>query len=145
MNLDDLLKLGAQVFQKSNLSGKAGSNLDPRSIIAALTGLTGGKGFDIGSIINNFDTGGLGDIAKTWLGDGANRSISPNQVVDAMGQDKIADFASQLGLSPDEAAGGLSEAFPQMIDKGSAGGSLLDSLGGMDDVIGMAGKLFGRK
>lgn len=144
MNLDDLLKLGAQIFQKSDLSGKAGSNLDLGSIIAALTGLTGGKGFDIGSIVNNFDIGGLGDIAKTWLGDGSNGSISPNQVVDVMGKDKIADFATQLGLSPDEAAGGLSEALPQMIDKGSVGGSLLDSLGGMEDVIGLAGKLFGR-
>ncbi len=144
MNLNDLLKLGAQVFQKSDLSGKAGSNLDPGSIIAAITGLTGGKGFDIGSIINKLDIGGLGDISKTWLGDGTNGSISPNQVVDVMGKDKIADFAAQLGLSPDEAAGGLSEALPQMIDKGSSGGSLLDSLGGMDDVIGLAGKLFGR-
>lgn len=144
MNLNDLLQMGAQVFSKSNLSGEAGSNLDPASIITALTELTGGKGFDIGSLINNFDSGDLGNLAQSWLGDGANESISPNQIMDALGQDKIGDFASKLGLSPEEAAGGLSEALPQMVDKGSTGGSLLDSIGGIEGAIGLAGKLFGR-
>jgi hypothetical protein len=35
-------------------------------------------------------------------------------------------------------------ALPQMVDKASSGGSLLDSIGGVEGVLGMAGKLFNR-
>ena len=61
-----------------------------------------------------------------------------------LGADKIADFASKLGLSNEEAAGGLSEALPQMVDKASSGGSLLDSIGGISGAVGLASKLFGK-
>ncbi len=144
--MDELLQLGAKMFSKSNLSGDAGSNLDMGSLASALSGLTGGSGgFDLGALINNLDTGGLGDMAKSWLGDGANAGISPDQISNAIGSDKITEFASKLGLSTEEAAGGLSEALPQMVDNASSGGSLLDSFGGVEGVLGLAGKLFGNK
>ena len=146
MDMNELLQLGATMFSKSNLSGNAGSNLDMGSLASALSGLTGGKGgFDLGAIMNNLDAGGLGDMAKSWLGDGANAGISPDQISDVIGSDKIAEFASKLGLSTEEATGGLSEALPQMIDNASSGGSFLDSLGGVEGVLGFASKLFGSK
>ena len=145
MNMDDLLQMGAKIFSDSQLSGDAGSKLDLGSLVSALSGLTGqGQGFDIGSLLNNLNAGGLGDIAKSWLGDGGNAAISPDQISSVLGSDRIAEFASKLGLSTEEAAGGLSEALPQIMDKGSSGGSLLDSLGGVEGVMGLAGKLFGR-
>ena len=53
------------------------------------------------------------------------------------GSDKISEFASKLGLSEDEAAGGLSEALPQLVDKASSGGSLLESMGGISGALGI--------
>ncbi len=145
MNLNDLIQLGATVFRDSNLSGDAGSQLDIEAIGSALSGLTGGSGqLDIGSILESLNSGGLAEVASSWLGDGANERISPDQVSEVIGSDKISDFASKLGLGIDEAAGGLSEALPQMIDKASSGGSILDSIGGIEGAIGLAGKLFGR-
>ena len=61
-----------------------------------------------------------------------------------LGADKVSEFASRLGLSEEEAAGGLSEALPQMVDTASSGGSLLDSIGGLSGAMGMAGKLLGK-
>ena len=143
MNMNELLQLGATMFSKSNLSGNAGSNLDMGSLASALSGLTGGSGgFDLGAIMNNLDAGGLGDMAKSWLGDGANAGISPDQISDVIGSDKIAEFASKLGISTEEATGGLSEALPQMIDNARSRGSFLDSLGGVEGVLGFASKLF---
>ena len=146
MNMDELLRLGAKMFSKSNLSGDAGSNLDMGSLTSALSGLTSGSGgFDLSALMNNLDAGGLGYKAKSWLGDGANAGVSPDQISDAIGSDKIAAFASKLGLSKEEAAGGLSEALPQMVDNASSGGSILDSIGGMEGALGLASKLFGGK
>ena len=143
--MDELLQMGATMFSKSNLSGDAGSNLDLGSLTSALSGLTDGDGgFDLGGLMKNLNAGGLGDMAKSWLGDGANMGISADQIGSVIGSDKLSEFASKLGLSVDEAAGGLSDALPQMVDKGSSGGSLLDSIGGLEGALGLAGKLFGK-
>jgi uncharacterized protein YidB (DUF937 family) len=148
MDMGDIVKMGATMFIKSKLSGDSGSGLDLGSLTSALSGLTGGNndngGFDIGSILSNMDSGGLGSIAKSWLGDGDNEAISTDQVTSMFGADKISEFASKLGLTEEEAAGGLSDALPHMIDKSSSGGSLLDSIGGVSGAIGLASKIFGR-
>ena len=148
MDMIELLKTGAATFINSNKSGNAGSGLDIGTLMSAFSGLAGGggsnAGIDLGSLISKMDTGGLGAIAKSWLGDGNNESISPDQINTMFGADKISEFASTLGLSKEEAAGGLSDALPQMVDKASSGGSLLDSMGGISGVLGMAGKLFGK-
>ncbi len=148
MDMANLLKMGATMFKDSKQSGDAGSGLDIGSLTSALSGLAGGGsstgGFDLGSLLSKMDSGGLGAIAKSWLGDGNNEAISPDQISDMLGPDKISEFASKLGLSSEEAAGGLSEALPQMVDKASSDGSLLDSIGGVSGAIGMASKLFGK-
>ena len=145
MKMDELLQMGATVFSKSSLSGNAGSNLDVSSLVTALSSLTGSDGgFNVGALMKNMDAGGLGDIAKSWLGDGANEAISPEQITSAIGSGKIAEFASKLGISEKEATGGLSEALPKMMDKASSGGSFLDSIGGVEGALGFASKLFGK-
>jgi len=148
MDMANLLKMGAATFINSKKSGDAGSGLDIGNLMSALSSLAGGDrsqgGFDLGSLLSKMDSGGLGAIAKSWLGDGNNEAISPDQIANMLGADKISEFASKLGLSNQEAAGGLSEALPQMVDKASSGGSLLDSIGGITGAMGMAGKLFGK-
>ena len=147
MDMGDLLKMGASAFMNSQRSGDAGSGLDLGSLTSALSGLTGDSeegGLDIGSILGKMQEGGLGDMAQSWLGDGDNASVDSNQITDMFGADKISEFASRLGMSQEEAVGGLSDALPQMVDNASSGGSLLDSIGGISGAIGLAGKLFGR-
>lgn len=146
MDMKDLLKLGAQSFKDSQGSGAAGSNLDISSLSSALSGLTGGSkgGLDISSLMGLMQNKGMGDLVQSWLGDGQNQSISGDQVRNLLGGDKLSSFASQLGVSEDEAVGGLQDALPHMMDNASKGGSLLDSLGGAKGVMGLASKLFGR-
>jgi uncharacterized protein YidB (DUF937 family) len=145
MDIANLIKMGAETFINSNKSGEAGSGLDLGTLVTSLSGLLGGGqgGIDLSSLISKFSSAGLGSIVNSWLGDGANESISANQIMEMFGANKISEFASNLGLSQEEAAGGLSDAIPQMVDKASSGGSLLDSIGGLSGALGMAGKLFG--
>lgn len=98
---------------------------------------------NMGSLLSKMDSSGLSNQAKSWLGDGNNEAILPEQISSMFSADKISEFASKLGLSNEEAAGGLSEALPQMVDKASSGGSLLDSIGGIQGAIGVASKLCG--
>lgn len=149
MDMADLIKMGATMFMNSKMSGDNGSGLDLDSLVSALSGLTGGSsdqggGLDIGSILGNMQSGDMGDMLSSWLGDGENTAISGDQVASIFGQDKISDFASKLGLSEEEAVGGLQDALPSMVDKASSGGSILDSIGGISGAIGLASKMFGR-
>jgi len=147
MDMGSLLKMGASAFMNSDGSGEAGSGLDSDMLSNALASLTGDSaesGLDIGSLLGQMQSGGLAEMAASFLGDGANEEMSDNNITDLFGSDKISQFASQLGLSDSEAVGGLREAMPQMMDQASSGGSLLDSIGGISGAIGLASKLFGK-
>ena len=142
MDISDILKIGAQVFQSNTDSSTDG--LDLGDISSALSSLLGGSqgGIDLGGIVSRLQEGGLASIAASWLGDGANDGISTDQVKNLLGQEKIDAFSTQLGVSQENALNGLAAALPSVVDKSSSGGSILDSLGGMGDLAGLAGKLF---
>jgi len=127
------------------LMSKLGTANDSGAAASALDDLVGGdKGFDLGDIVGQFTAGGgdLASKAQSWLGDGANEAISPTQIQDAIGGDKLEAFASKLGIGRDEASSGLSQILPELIDKSSRGGSLLDSVGGAGGLAGLASKFF---
>ena len=80
----------------------------------------------------------LGNIVSSWLGDGANSAISPDNITELLGESQISNFASQLGTDSSGAAAGLAETLPQIMDKSSSGGSLLESAGGLGGLMGAA-------
>ena len=127
---------------KGLLAQKLGG--DNAMIEAAMGSLLGGGqqggGLDIGSLVSGMQAKGLGDVASSWLGDGENADISPDQLKDVLGQDKIAAAAQQLGTDEGSLLDGLKDAIPQMVDKSSSGGNLLDAVGGLGGVANMAKK-----
>lgn len=140
----DLMKLGTQL-----ILSKLGGNTSESGIASALSSLLGGGsnnsgGLDIGSLVSNMmsNGGGLENIVSSWLGDGDNDAVSGSQIKDLLGGDKISQFANELGIDEDSAADSLADAVPQMVDKASSGGSLLDAIGGIDGALNLAKKLF---
>ena len=112
---------------------------DESAIGNAIGSLLGGGSdgdLDIGGLASKFAGGDLGGALQSWLGDGDNDAVSAEQVTSALGADKVAEFAQQLGIGQEEAGGALSDLLPNLIDQSSSGGSLLGGL------AGMAGKLF---
>lgn len=143
MDINQLLQIGAKAFMNSPKSGNAGSKLDMTSLMGALAAVGGsGSNLDISSLISGMKGQGMEGLLQSWLGDGQNQAISSNQVSNLLGSDKVSAFASQLGISEEEAIGGLEDAMPEMMDKASSGGSLLDSIGGVQGAMGLASKLF---
>lgn len=136
----DLMKLATTVLA-SKLGGSAGGNSDMlQSVIGSLLGGSGGQGIDLGSLVGNLQGGGLADIAESWLGDGDNAEISESQITDLLGSDKLKQAAQQLGADEGDLLSGLKEMLPQVVDKSSSGGSLLDSVGGIGGLASMASK-----
>ena len=144
MNIQELLKIGAQAFQ-SGVADQITGSLSIDTITDALAGLMPGEGnnVDIGALLGKMQGGGLGAMAQTWLGDGDNDGIDASQLVELFGRNSIRSFAGKLGLDEGTALSGLQQAVPKMVDKASSGGSL-DAIGGLSGALGMAGKFFGR-
>ncbi len=137
----DLLRIGAQL-----LANKLGDSADggEEGVMGALGGLLGDSdgNLDLGSLVSQMSGGDLSGMLGSWLGDGDNDSISMDQIKDLFGGDKISEFASQLNISENQASESLADAVPQMVDKASSGGSLLDSIGGISGAMDMAKKFF---
>lgn len=102
--------------------------------------LGGGDKADIGGLVNGLKEKGLGDVASSWLGDGENAEISADQLKDVLGEEKVAEAAAKLGTDEGSLLDGLKDALPQLVDKASSGGSLLDSVGGIGGLASMAKK-----
>lgn len=136
----DLLSLGAKMFTKSLGGGSKG--MDPGVLQSALGGLIGdGDQLNLGSLVSNMQKGGLGSLLGSWLGDGANQAVSSQQLGNILGDDKIRQFASRLDIDENLARNGLSQALPEVVDKSSSGGSLLDAVGGVGGLMGMVNKI----
>lgn len=145
MDMSDVLQIGAQLFQ-SKLD-RDGDGLDIGDIISALSTLLANKegtGVDLSSLVGQMNSGDLMSMAASWLGNGENQSISTEQVAGLFDSEKLMSFAKQLGLSEGQALNGLAEAVPNIVDKSSSDGSLLDAVGGISGAIGLASKLFSR-
>ena len=134
----DIMQLGAQLLQS-----KLGGDGESGDMMTALSGLIGGEnGIDIAGLVSKMQgDGGLAELASSWLGDGENAAISGDQVRELLGSEKIAEFAASLNVDEDTAVSGLSDMLPEVVDKSSAGGSILDSVGGIGGLMEMAGKL----
>lgn len=126
----DLLKVASQLFM-NKMSG--GDNLDQSSVMGALSQLlpTSGGNLDIGSLVSMFtqNSGGLASLAQSWLSDGGNQDFGIDDVLGLFGENKVGDFASKLGVDTQEAASGLSNMIPDLIDQSSEGGNLVADIG----------------
>ena len=141
MDLGDIVQLGTQMFKE-----KVG-DVDDGSVMDALSGLLSNEegGLDLSNILSSLTNGDLGSIVSSWIGSGENASIDASQLTELLGSDKVSAFAEKLGIDPDTALSGLTDALPNMVDKATPEGeSLLDQFGGLDGIMDMAGKFFGR-
>lgn len=135
------MNLATQLLASKLGDSGSGTNNDLlQSVIGNLLGGSGKQGIDLGSLVGSLQNSGLGNIAESWLGDGGNDHISRSQIESMLGSDKIQDAASQLGANQNDLLRGLQEILPQVVDKSSSGGNLLDSVGGLGGLANLASK-----
>jgi uncharacterized protein YidB (DUF937 family) len=82
---------------------------------------------DLGGLVSQLQQGGLGTQVQSWLGNGNNLPVSPDQLRAALGSDQVRQIAQHFGVSPDAALQLLSEHLPGVIDKASPNGVLSPS------------------
>ncbi len=148
MDLTEILNMGADII-KGNSDDNT-TNLDSKSITDALSNIFSGKdgeSIDLSSILSKISDGNFSEIIGSWIGNGENKPISTEEISDLLGEDKISEFASSLGLNLDSAKKALSDALPNLVDKVTSGDNsfindMLEKVGGVDGAMDMIGKMF---
>jgi uncharacterized protein YidB (DUF937 family) len=125
--------LGGQQAQ-----GAAGDN----PMLQVVMGLMNNSG-GLSGLLGKFQQGGLGDLMQSWVGTGSNLPISAEQIQHVLGSGALGDIASKLGIQPEQAAGELSQALPNVVDKLTPDGQLPAEGDLMATAQQMLGKLLG--
>ena len=77
-----------------------------------------------GSTVRDLERSGHGEIARSWVGRGANQPITPQKLEAALGEDAIRDLIQQTGMEREELLEVLSEHLPRVIDHLTPSGRL---------------------
>jgi uncharacterized protein YidB (DUF937 family) len=110
-------------------SGATGGGLDDL-LKGGLGGLLGGGATGgvlsggLNDLLKQFQQNGKGDVAESWIGPGANKAISPNDLATALGADRINTLAGFSGMSRDDLLNGLSQRLPDVVDQLTPDGRL---------------------
>ena len=95
----------------------------------------------LGGVVGRMKEQGYGREADSWVGTGENVPISADVLSQILGRDVIDQSARAMGISPDEAAGGLAQVFPEIVNEITPNGRV-DS--GSDDIVAKAMEILQR-
>jgi uncharacterized protein YidB (DUF937 family) len=80
----------------------------------------------VAGVLDKFRQGGYADQADSWQSAGQNMPLSGNALQEVLGSGTIGQIAGQLGMSHGDAAGGLAQMLPQLIDQFTPNGAVPD-------------------
>lgn len=70
----------------------------------------------LGDLMKQLQNNGQGDTAQSWVSDGPNKQIAPNDLANALGADQIDHLTSQTGMSRDQLLAELSQELPDAVN-----------------------------
>ena len=90
----------------------------------AVTGLFGGQqaqgtpglGGGLQGLLGQFERAGLGSVAQSWVGNGPNQSISPDQMRGVFGDQQIQNMSQQSGIPQEDLLSQLAHHLPHVVD-----------------------------
>jgi uncharacterized protein YidB (DUF937 family) len=88
-------------------------------------------------LVQSFHDKGLGGIASSWVGSGANSPITAEQVHQVLGSDQVKELAAKAGINPDTAGSVIAQLLPTLVDKLTPNGSVPDH----SNVLAMASSM----
>lgn len=110
------------------LGGLLGGGQQPAPVQQPMEGGLGG----LMGLLSRFQQNGLGHVADSWVGTGANQPVSPQQLEQVFGQQQVQQMAQQANMPPQALLSQLSQFLPQVVDRLTPNGQLppADAFGG---------------
>lgn len=109
-----------------NLFGGGGDQSALLKGLGETMGSSGGGG--VAGLLNKFDAAGLGDKARSWIGDsGPKQPVSGDEVRQALGDQQVTQIAGKAHMQPQEASDKLADILPDTVSKLTPGGKIPDA------------------
>jgi uncharacterized protein YidB (DUF937 family) len=103
----------------------SGIGLD--DLLGSIFGRQGGGGLGgLGELLSQMQRAGFGQQADSWVGRGQNAPLPPDAMEQVFGRGGIAEIARRAGLSESDAARGLSQLLPEVVDRVTPDGKVPD-------------------
>ena len=112
----------ADMLGTNQASGGVGNAPASGGLAGALAGSSLGAGLK--DLLDRFRQNGHDDKVQSWVSTGANQQIAPNEIEQALGEERIQWLVEQTGMPRDQLLHGLSGELPQAIDKLTPDGRL---------------------
>lgn len=93
-----------------------------------ITNLVSPETGGLAGLVQQFQAKGLGQIIQSWVGTGANLPITPQQIQQVIGMEKISQIATRVGLDPVVVSQQLATILPQVINHLTPGGKLPEAV-----------------
>lgn len=104
-----LLDLAGQLLQ----GGQQGGGQD---LLSEVMGLVNNHPGGLAGLVQTLQQGGLAEAVNSWVGNGQNLPVSPEQIQQVLGNDQVQALASKLGISTGDASSHLAQLLPAVID-----------------------------
>lgn len=103
--------MGGQTQQQSPIAGIVSSMLG-----GGAAGGASGAGGGLAGLISQFSQAGLGNVAQSWVSQGPNQSVTPQQLQQVFGEQQVNQWAQQTNMQPHDLLGQLAHFLPQVVD-----------------------------
>ncbi len=117
-------RLGEMLGKGDMLGGAGGAGGGLGGLLqGGLGGLLGGAGAGgllsggLQDLMKQFQDNGKGEKMQSWVSTAQNKPIDPNELEEALGQERVSWLMEQTGLSKQELLEGLSRELPESVDK----------------------------
>lgn len=77
----------------------------------------GGAAPGIMGLVSRFEQAGLGNVAQSWVGNGPNQSVTPQQLHQVLGDTQVNQLAQQSNMPPHDLLSQLAQVLPQLVDR----------------------------
>lgn len=112
--------VAGQMLQGNGEGGGLGN------LAQAAFGLIQNQEGGLAGLVQNFAKSGLGDVAASWVGSGANLPINAEQIASVLGSSQIGELASKFGIDANQISSGLATVLPMVIDQLTPHGEVND-------------------
>jgi uncharacterized protein YidB (DUF937 family) len=124
---------GGQMGQTGQMGGQMGQGGGFAGSLGSLAGgalgggaMGGALGAGLGALLSRFQSAGLGNVAQSWVGNGPNQPVSPEQLQNVLGQDQVQSMSSEARMQPHDLLSQLSQHLPSVVDRLTPNGRLPD-------------------
>jgi uncharacterized protein YidB (DUF937 family) len=101
----------------------AGGQMRGNDVLGAVMSMVQQNG-GLPGIMNMLRNSGLGQQADSWVGTGANASVSADQMTQVFGESGLGNLATQFGVSQGQAGSMLSQILPELVNQLTPNGQI---------------------